>query len=68
MGKQSVQYMLAGDVARVLDVARQTVVWLEKRGRLKADRTTRGVRLFRVSTVQAELERRKKLKTTSELK
>lgn len=57
--------LLTSAVARVLKVDSATVRWLEKTGKLSAQRTTSGTRLFRREDVEAlKALRRKKHGTT----
>jgi excisionase family DNA binding protein len=44
--------MTTGEAARVLGVSADMVRWLEREGRLPAQRTTNGVRLFRRGDVE----------------
>lgn len=48
--------MTTGEAARVLGLSSDMVRWLEREGRLPAERTTNGVRLFRRGDVE-QLER-----------
>ena len=52
--------LLTGSAARILGVAADTVRHLERVGRLSALKTTTGVRLFRLSDILAERQRRTK--------
>jgi hypothetical protein len=63
MAKQE-SFLTSGAAAKLIGITSQSVIELERRGRLEAVKTTTGWRLFRESTIQAELERRKKLKKT----
>lgn len=44
--------MTTGEAARLLKLSPDMVRWLEREGRLPAQRTTNGVRLFRRSDVE----------------
>jgi excisionase family DNA binding protein len=46
-------YMTVGETAKVCDVAADTVRWWDRTGRLKAARTSSGVRLFARRDVEA---------------
>jgi excisionase family DNA binding protein len=56
--------VLTAEAARVLDVVPATVRWLEKTGRLKAERTSGGTRLFRRADVLALARERKERRST----
>jgi excisionase family DNA binding protein len=45
--------MTSGEAARLLALSADMVRWLEREGRLPAQRTTNGLRLFRRSDVEA---------------
>jgi hypothetical protein len=64
MAKQPREELLftSGAAAKVIGITGQRVIELERLGRLEAMKTTTGWRLFRESTILAELERRRKLK------
>jgi DNA-binding transcriptional MerR regulator len=59
MSSESQDILLTSETARVLEVADSTVHWLEKTGRLPAQRTASGVRLFRRDAVEKLAAERK---------
>jgi hypothetical protein len=60
--------MTPSAVGLELGISPQTVVWLDRIGRMEAIKTTTGQRLFRASIVQAELERRQEWRKRKEMK
>lgn len=56
------ELLTSADVAKIAGVAPATVRWWEKSGKLKARKTTSGVRLFSRETVDRFVRRRATLK------
>jgi DNA-binding transcriptional MerR regulator len=54
--------LTTNDVARLLDMAPPTVLYHERMGRLKAERTQSGIRLFDLAEVEAFAKMRKQKK------
>lgn len=61
----STQFLTVGDVARRLDVAAETVRLWERLGKLQAERTASGMRLFRREDVERVAREREDSRATA---